>query len=134
MARPHKVRKLLTPPLMAGFRPFGMPRNQGEVIKLTFEEFESIKLTNYDKLSQDEAASLMNISRPTFTRIYNKALQTIAAAFVEGRPINIEGGKGEFETQWYRCNQCHKLIAGIESHIRCSNCSHYSTNELQKLV
>lgn len=134
MARPHKIRKLLTPPLMAGFRPFGMPRIQGEFIKLTFEEFESIKLTNYDKLSQDEAASLMNISRPTFTRIYNKALKTIAAAFVEGRPIYIKGGKGEFETEWFRCNQCHKLIAGIESHIRCSNCSHYSADELQKLV
>jgi predicted DNA-binding protein (UPF0251 family) len=119
---------------MAGFTPFGMPRNQGEVIKLTFEEFESIKLTNYDKLSQDEAAALMDISRPTFTRIYNKALRTIAEAFVEGRAINIEGGQGEFETEWYRCNQCHKLISGIESHIRCSNCSHYSKSELHKLV
>jgi len=34
----------------------------------------------------------MNISRPTFTRIYDKARKTIAEAFVEGKIIVISGG------------------------------------------
>jgi len=29
----------------------------------------------------------MNVSRPTFTRIYNSALELIAKAFVEGKAI-----------------------------------------------
>lgn len=133
MGRPQKVRRLLTPPLMVGFKPFGMPRQQDENVVLAFEEYESIKLVNYDKLSQDEAAMLMNVSRPTFTRIYNRALKNIAEAFVEGKAIEIGGGSGEFDTDWYRCSHCHKLIAGLESHFRCLECPHYSKSELRKL-
>ncbi|MEZ4908246.1 MAG: DUF134 domain-containing protein [Saprospiraceae bacterium] len=134
MARPQKVRRLLSPPLMVGFKPFGMPRQSSEAVKITFEEYESIKLVNYDRLSQDEAASLINVSRPTFTRIYNRALKSIAEAFVEGKAIEIGGGNGEFDTDWYRCSHCHKLIAGLESHFRCSDCKYYSKSELKRLV
>jgi uncharacterized protein len=34
----------------------------------------------------------MSVSRPTITRIYNKALKQIAIAFVDGKAIEIEGG------------------------------------------
>jgi len=43
---------------------------------------KSFKLVDYDLNSQDKAAELMNVSRPTFTRIYNRALKTIIKAFV----------------------------------------------------
>ena len=92
MPRPKKIRKINNPPLMRGFKPFGMPFCKNEVVNLTFEEFESIKLVNYIGLSHDEAALEMNVSRPTFTRIYNNALKQIANSFVEGKSIVIEGG------------------------------------------
>ena len=76
MARPQKSRKICNPPKMKGFKPFGMPLCKIEKITLKYEEFESIKLVDYDMLSQDEAAEHMEISRPTFTRIYNKAIKT----------------------------------------------------------
>ena len=41
-------------------------------------------------LSQDLAAEQMNVSRPTFTRIYNKALKTITKAFVEARQLRLK--------------------------------------------
>jgi Zn finger protein HypA/HybF involved in hydrogenase expression len=75
----------------------------------------------------------MNVSRPTFTRIYNIALELIAKAFVEGKAIEIEGGNYELEKDWYRCKKCYKLIEGLENHFKCKDCTAYGENELIKL-
>jgi predicted DNA-binding protein (UPF0251 family) len=115
---------------MKGFKPFGLPLCKIESVKLPFEEYESIKLINYEMLSQDQAAEQMNVSRPTFTRIYNKALKTITKAFVEGKAIEIEGGDYELENEWFRCKKCYKLIEGIENHVKCENCQLFGTDEL----
>lgn len=118
---------------MKGFKPFGLPFFEVDTLKLNYEEFESIKMVDYDKLSQKQAAEQMNISRPTFTRIYNKALKTIARAFVEAKAIEIEGGDFTFEQDWYRCTRCFKLIEGIENHIKCEGCNSFGINELVKI-
>ncbi|MBK7214940.1 MAG: DUF134 domain-containing protein [Bacteroidales bacterium] len=133
MPRPTRNRKILNPPKMAGFKPFGMPLCELEAIKLQFDEFESINLVNYQNLPQDEAAQKMGVSRPTFTRVYNRALKKIAQAFVECMAIEIEGGNVEFEKQWYKCKTCFKLIDGIENHIRCKNCISFGELELENL-
>jgi uncharacterized protein len=133
MARPHKSRKISNPPKMKGFKPYGMPMCKIEPVMLKFEEYESIRLINYDGLSQDKAAEQMNVSRPTFTRIYNKALKQIAKSFVEGKAIEIEGGDYQLEKDWYRCKKCYKLIEGLENHFKCKNCTVYGQNELIKL-
>ena len=91
MSRPHKARKINNPPKMKGFRPFGMPSCVKASVRLKYEEYESIRLANYEMLSQDDAAQKMNISRPTFTRIYNRALKQIAKSFVEGKAIEMKG-------------------------------------------
>jgi len=133
MPRPKKIRKLNNPPLMKGFKPFGLPFCKNGAVNLTFEEFESIKLINYSGLSHEEAAIEMNISRPTFTRIYNNALKLIAKSFVEGRSIIIEGGNYYMEDEWFRCRKCHKLIRGIENHFKCENCELFGESELVKI-
>jgi len=118
---------------MEGFKPYGMQKCKVGPLILKYEEFESIRLVDYDLLSQDLAAKQMNISRPTFTRIYNRALKTVAKAFVEGKSIEIEGGNFQFEHDWYRCKKCYKLIQGIENHARCKDCNGYSVNELTRM-
>ncbi|MEI7596195.1 MAG: DUF134 domain-containing protein [Bacteroidota bacterium] len=133
MARPQKSRNIVNPPIMKGFKPYGLPLCEIEPIKLKFEEYESIKLINYEMLSQEDAATLMNVSRPTITRIYNKALKIIAQAFVEGKAIEIEGGNYTFEKDWFKCKKCHKLIDGIENHVKCKNCNAFDSTELQSL-
>lgn len=130
MPRPCKNRRIGNPPRMKGFKPFGQPLCKLEVVKLTFEEYESIRLINYEMQSQDQAAGQMNVSRPTFTRIYNKALKTIAKAFVEGKAIEIEGGNYEFEKIWFRCKKCHKLIEGLDNHVKCEDCPEFGADEL----
>ena len=130
MPRPFRNRKICNPPKMAGFRPFGMPLCEINSVKLHFDEYESIKLVDYELLPQDLAAEKMNISRPTFTRVYNIALKKIAKAFVEGLALEFEGGNVEFEKDWYKCKKCFKLIEGLENHIKCNNCTSYNENEL----
>jgi uncharacterized protein len=133
MARPEKNRKVYNPPKMYGFKPFGMVSCETEPVIMHFDEYESFKFINFDNLSQDEAAEQMNVSRPTLTRIYNKALQKISQAFVEGKTILIKGGKIEFDKDWYKCKKCFRLIEGIENHIRCEGCNRYGKEELIRL-
>ena len=60
-----------------------------ECITIEHDEYEAFKLAAYDRLLQEEGAAKMEISRPTFTRIYNSAIQKIAQAIVEGKIIDI---------------------------------------------
>lgn len=133
MARPEKNRKICRPPLMKGFKPFGIPLCKIEKIKLTFEEYESIRLVTYNKLPQKKAAEQMNVSRPTLTRIYNKALKNIATAFIEGKAIEFEGGNYELDKDWYRCKKCHNLIENSRNNIKCETCTDYNKDELINL-
>ena len=133
MPRPKKIRKICNPPKMQGFKPFGIADCNTEHIILQYDEYETIKLVNYDNLSQKDAAERMHISRPTLTRIYNSALIKIALAFVEGKSIYIKGGVFELEKDWFKCKICFKLIEGLENHIKCLDCNHYDTNELTSI-
>ena len=63
-----------------------------ERLILKVEELESIRLKDYQRLSQEEAAKKMGVSQPTFHRIVSEAHRKIAEAFVEGKAIRIEGG------------------------------------------
>lgn len=130
MARPKQDRKICNPPLMQGFKPFGIPPNLLSSVSLHFDEYEAIRLLDYEGMNQEQAAEKMNVSRPTLTRIYEKARKTLATAFVEGKMILIEGGNVQFEEQWFRCKRCFKLIGGLENHVRCKDCKVFCPDEL----
>ena len=130
MPRPCKCRKISSPPLMQGFKPFGITSVPVTSVNMSLEEFESFRLVNYQKKSQDEAAVMMQVSRPTFTRIYNRALSHIAVAFAEGRQLLIEGGNFQLENDWYRCRKCCRLIQGKSNHFPCAACECYNDEEL----
>ena len=133
MSRPKQFRKIVSPPLMTGFKPFGIPRAQLEEVVLHYDEYEAVRLLDYEGLMQEQAAERMNVSRPTLTRIYESARKTIAKAFVEGKMIVIEGGNVDFGRQWFRCRKCHKLVDGVENHIPCKNCVSFGNEELTPL-
>lgn len=130
MSRPKQCRKIFSPPLMVGFKPFGVPRSEIEEIVLQYDEYEAIRLLDYEGMLQEQAAEKMNVSRPTLTRIYENARKTIAEAFVEGKMIVIEGGNVDFGRKWYRCRKCYKLIDGLENHTVCRHCKSYGNEEL----
>lgn len=63
-----------------------------EVVVLRVEELESIRLKDYLKMEQEEAAERMGVSQSTFHRILSEARRKIAKALIEGKSIKIEGG------------------------------------------
>jgi predicted DNA-binding protein (UPF0251 family) len=85
-----------------------MRRNweEEQAVQLFFEEYEAIRLTDYLGLEQEKAAIEMNVSRPTFTRIYEVARRKMANALVDNLPLKVAGGNVSFEHQWFRCLNC----------------------------
>lgn len=132
MPRPKRKRTMVNPPVMEGFKPFGIPMTDLEPVILLYEEYEAIKLSDYDGLTQEQSSVHMNVSRPTFTRIYEKARKTIAQAFVEGKAIFIEGGDYHTDDCWYRCGQCLKLNIHTEEINICKYCNSDSLRRLNK--
>jgi predicted DNA-binding protein (UPF0251 family) len=59
---------------------------------LSLDEFEAVRLACLEKLKQSAAAKLMQISRPTFSRILTSAQGKIADGLVNIKAIRIEGG------------------------------------------
>jgi predicted DNA-binding protein (UPF0251 family) len=106
MPRPKRRRRMNNPPHFKGYRPIGLT-DEHQPILLNYEEYEAIRLSDYELLGHVQASSLMNVSRPTYTRIYESARRKIAQAFVLGKTIVFEGGKVYFDSEWYMCNCCN---------------------------
>ncbi len=70
MPRKKRDRRLLAPPAIKGLSVYG-PKNRSEQVYLYFEEYEAIKLLDYENMTQEEAAVCMDVSRPTLTRNYD---------------------------------------------------------------
>ncbi|MGQ7870338.1 DUF134 domain-containing protein [Sunxiuqinia sp. sy24] len=121
MPRKKRQRRLLAPPSVKGFSVFG-PKNRAEQVVLFFEEYESIKLLDYDNLTQEEAAVCMDVSRPTLTRIYESARNKVAQAMVEGKDLLIRGGNFQFDEHWYRCNACSAKFNMASADENCPIC------------
>ena len=64
-------------------------------IVLHLEEAEAIRLKDLEGLEQEEAAEMMNISRPTFQRVLASARQKVADALLGSKAIRIDGGNFE---------------------------------------
>lgn len=122
MPNRRRFRRINTLPSMEGFKPFGVPMRDLESVNLLYEEFEALRLSDYENLTQEEAAKRMNISRPTFTRLYDKARKSIAKAFAEGKAIIIQGGTFITDDYWYRCGECHETIVTEKPVKNCTNC------------
>ena len=75
MPRKKRLRRVVVPPGFKGFKPYGNWREKEEAVELLFEEYESIKLTDYSGLNHEEASVLMEVSRATFARVYESARQ-----------------------------------------------------------
>ena len=121
--RPKRHRRIETPPTLRGFKPMGIPYRMSQEITMNYEEYEAIKLADYKNMSQEEASKVMEVSRPTFTRIYELARRKVAEAFVEGKTLLIEGGTVSFDKQWYRCNSCYTVFhVDKEVEKKCTKC------------
>jgi predicted DNA-binding protein (UPF0251 family) len=63
-----------------------------EVIVMTVDEYETIRLIDLEGMMQEECAEKMNVARTTVQRIYNDARKKLAKSLVNGNILKIVGG------------------------------------------
>lgn len=90
MPRPIKCRRVCRYPAALSFRP--QNSEDGEAVILTVDEFETIRLIDHERLSQQQASEQMDVARTTVQRIYDSARKKLAEVLVCGRPLTIAGG------------------------------------------
>ncbi|MBN1123785.1 MAG: DUF134 domain-containing protein [Sedimentisphaerales bacterium] len=93
MPRPKHCRRVGIMPQCGFFKPQGAPMRFLEHVALTIDEFEAVRLADWEGLYQADAAEQMNISRQTFGRILDSSHKKIADALVHGKALRIEGGE-----------------------------------------
>jgi len=106
MPRQKLQRRILGPPGFKSYRPQGIASAGVPPVELLFEEYEAIKLADYELLNHQEASVHMGVSRATFARIYEAARRKIARALVESRSIKPVCGHARSASSWYRCSRC----------------------------
>ena len=89
MPRPRLYRRIGFNPNITYFKPQGAPMRFLEMVELTSEEAEAMRLKNIKDLDQSECAKKMNTSQSTFQRILSSAYKKITEAIIEGKAIKI---------------------------------------------
>lgn len=97
MPRPQRPRRVCFEPDYVRFIPEGI--TSGNDVTLSVDEFEVIRLVDYEKKTHEETAKQMNISRTTVTEIYESARFKISDSLVNGKHLIISGGS------YCLCNQ-----------------------------
>jgi len=97
MPRPRNCRRIGKKPASNYYKPRGIPLSVLEIVALTFDELEAVRLADLEGLYQEQAAEKMNVSRQTFGRIIESAHKKIADALVNGKALSIEGGHIEMD-------------------------------------
>lgn len=73
------------------FTPGGIP-SCGTVV-LTMDEYEAIRLIDFEAYTHEQCAKQMDISRTTATEIYESARYKLADSLVNGKTLVISGGQ-----------------------------------------
>lgn len=114
MARPSRRRRICLEPEYSSFAPCGI--GKAEQVFLTVDEFETIRLIDYEKKTHEQSAEQMGISRTTVTEMYERARNKVADCIINGKALCIAGGNYELcdGSAWYccgkECNKVHNLV------------------------
>lgn len=128
MAKPKKSRNVKYPPMAVYFKPQGIPMFHLQQVTLSLDEYEAIRLVDYEGHDQEEAAGIMSVSRPTCARIMESAHKKIAEALTLAKAISIEGGSYTLSANRYYCSECRYTwetdlgITLIQNEALCPQC------------
>ncbi len=93
MPRPMKWRKVCCLPECNRFGPLDAGSGDMNCIKMTVDEYETIRLIDLEGFTQEECAARMNVARTTVQGIYIEARNKLAQSLVNGKVLLIEGGE-----------------------------------------
>ena len=95
MARPQTTRRIHQRLKGQVFKPLRQPMSGLERIRLSLDGLEALRLADLEGLYHEEAAQRMGVSRATFSRVLTTARAALANALVNGKELQIDGGKVE---------------------------------------
>jgi len=115
MPRPRKWKKVCCLPESNLYGPLNGPVINSQLIIMTVEEYETIRLIDLEGLTQEECAERMQVARATVQKIYNDARSKLAESLVNGDILKIEGGDYrlyEESEQLSGCGRCRRKRCG----------------------
>jgi uncharacterized protein len=90
MGRCKKIRccrKLRTEKI---YKPVAIPLTDLDIIEIEIDEFEAVRLCDFEDKSQIEASEIMKISRGTFQRILESGRKKIIGSLIENQALKIK--------------------------------------------
>lgn len=93
MTRPHKTRMVCRLPNNTQFGPLNQNQQRNEVIIMTVDEYETIRLIDHEGFTQKECSEQMQISRTTVQSIYSSARIKLADLLINNKKLIIKGGR-----------------------------------------
>ncbi|SHJ28839.1 DUF134 domain-containing protein [Parasporobacterium paucivorans] len=115
MPRPRKWRKVCCLPESNLYGPLNGSDIENEIIMMTVEEYEAIRLIDREGLTQEECAEKMQVARTTVQNIYKDARSKVAESLVNGNLLKIEGGDYKLYNESERkhcCGGCRRNRCG----------------------
>ncbi len=112
MPRPKKERKVCCLPKRDSFGPANCRFSEKNSVKMTVDEYETIRLIDLQGFTQEECSHFMHIARTTVQQIYNDARKKVATAIVDGKFLKIDGGE-------------YELCTGEEPNCQCGGCARH---------
>jgi predicted DNA-binding protein (UPF0251 family) len=105
--RPRCPRRIENEPDVTYFKPRGVPLDGLDVVILSLEELEAVRLIDLEGMEQEQASQKMGISRRAFWEDLQGARRRIVEALVGGKAIEIKGGSYMVEVKRkFRCYDC----------------------------
>lgn len=92
MPRPRKWRRVCSLPESSCFGPLDVAIDTAVPIRMSVDEYETIRLIDLEGFTQAECADQMHVSRTTVQGMYAEARRKIAESLINEQALCIEGG------------------------------------------
>jgi predicted DNA-binding protein (UPF0251 family) len=123
MGRQAKLRSVDSPPRFFRFVSEDSPTAGNRPVTLHLDEYEALRLADGLGYDHAEAGEIMDVSRPTFTRLLKRARKKMALFLTDGGSLEITGGQVLFAADVYCCTECHRPFPNKGGGPpRCSRC------------
>ena len=111
MPRPCKRRRICEMPQNRRFLPSDTAQGNSEPVIMALDEYETIRLIDFEGMNQEECARSMGVARTTVQAIYNSARRKLAECLIEGKELYVDGGDYvlcEGDNRGCGCGHCRR--------------------------